>query len=411
MATVQDLIKLYKHRPIIKVYIKRRLISGAYEGDWVQIDNWQAKDRIIDWGTSSVQIDQDPNVVGSFEVSGTTLIADNQDGIFNIETSDTSIWFPSTTYLNRRYTKLKIDTAYLDSDGSEVGSTTDFEGVIDQVIISENGTATLDCLSYQSIFTKYPIQDLALTGTQTAAAVITAISNQSKITDFMPYVVPSLSNNYDITDTATLDGTYWDVIQDIAFKSNSTIVLEGSVFKLVPRSAGSLVWNFKGQGSDEAQDIISILSYDDEGIGKIRVYWKEEGGATFAKSADSTLLLKYLSEPELVDLSEVASADKQGVLNALLTKWENNIPVVEFSTKFLGGLVTLLDKITLEVRGRISPLPSAGGFRWGSWTWGDGSVWGREVGGIIISSGTEWIVTQIIKDRNTWQMIIRAERV
>lgn len=412
MASLTDLIKLNKHNPVRKAYIKRRATSdGSYEGSWVRIDNWKGKNRIIDWGQVSQNIDQQPGIIAAFEVSELTMTVDNNDGFFNIETYENSIWYPETTYLNRRYTKIKIECAYEDSDLSEVGAADVFEGLIESVIISEDGTATITALSYQSIFTRYPIQDLSLTGSGTASSVVTSICNQSKITTFMPYIAPVLGYDYTITDKAVLDGTYWDILQEIAFKSDSTIILENATFKLVERTAGSVVWNFKGSGSDEPNDVFEVTDYDDEGIGKVRVYWKEDGGATFAKSSDATLLLKYLSEPELVSLDNIDSGDKQDILAAFLSRWETNRPQLAADVKFLLNQISLLDKVTFEVRGRVSPGIGGGGFQWGAWTWGDGSVWGTEIGGIIISSGTEWYITQIIKDLNNWRMSIRVEKV
>ena len=407
-----DLIKLNKHRPTRKMYIKRRLASdGSYEADWVRIDNWLNKQRIIDWGEISINIDEQPGVVASFDVSELAITTDNYDGSFNVETYEFSIWHPETTYLNRRYTKLKIETAYLDADNAEIGTANDFEGLIESVTISEDGLANIIILSYQSIFTRYPISDLSLSGSMTAEAIIAAICNQAKITIYMPYVAPSTGTNYTVTNAALLKGSYWDILQELAFKSDSTIYLEVGVFKILPRNPGSVVWNFKGSGSDAPNDIFGVDEYDDEGIGKIRVFWQEEDGSTFAKSVNANLLLKYLSEPELVDLTNIDSGDKQDILDALLVKWQQNRPIILFSTKYLLNQISLLDKLTIDIRGRVSPGIGAGGFRWGSWNWGDGSTWGKEIGGIIISSATEWMATQIIKNFNNWSMSIRAEKV
>jgi hypothetical protein len=68
--------------------------------------------------------------------------------------------------------------------------------------------------------------------------------------------------------------------------------------------------------------------------------------------------------------------------------------------------------VTIEVRGRIRPGIGDGsilydtGYDWDT----SGIVWGQEIGGILIPSSTEWLVTQIIKDFNTAKMTIRAER-
>ena len=411
--SVTDYIRFNKKKISRKLYVKRRSATdGSYESNWVQIDDWNGMNRVIDWGFAHTAIDENPGVVASFESSGLTLIVSNNDGLFNIETYPESIWHPETSYLNRRYTKVRIDTGYIKEDGEIAGELNSFEGIIDNVILSETGIATIECISYQSIFTKYPISDLSLTGSGTASSVLIAILNQTKITDFMPYIIPSLGYDYTINDASALDGTYWDVIQEIVFNSNSTITFSGSEFKIVPRVAGSVVWNFKGAGSDEVADIYQVNEYDDEGIGRIRVYWQESGGSTSAISTDSTLLLKYLSEPEIVDMSNVASGSKQAVLDALLAKWENNIPWIQFDCAYLLNQIDLLDKITIEIRGRLSPGLSEGGIRWGGGAeWGDGSIWGKELGGIIISSAVEWMVTAITRDFQTGKMSIRAEKV
>jgi len=411
MSTLTQLIQRNRHEGVRRFYIKRRLIDGSYEADWQRMDNYRNLTRVTDWGSVSIEIDEQPGLIGSFNVSELSLIVDNQDGAFNVETYSNSFWWDDATYLNRRYSKIKIETAYVDDDGSEVGEADTFEGYIDAVLLAEDYTATLICFSYQAVFQRYPIADLSLTGSKTVTQIIDLITNQSKITDFMPHVAASAGYNFTITDTSTLEGTYWDVLTELAFKSNSILFLSGSTFKFQQRTPGSVVWNFKGSGSDDPDDIYYINDYDDEGIGKVRVYWKAEGLALTAISSDATLLLKYLSEPEIVNLDFADSGDRQTILNTLRNKWETPRPTIEFETKFLINEVDILDKITLEVRGNLNPPLGSGSFKWDAWTWDDGSIWGEELGGIIISSGTEWVVTMIIKDFENWKMIIRAERV
>jgi len=65
MSVLTDLIRLDKHRIRRKLYIDRRLLSGAYEGAWTRIDNWHGSDVVTDWGSVSINIDQQPNVFAS----------------------------------------------------------------------------------------------------------------------------------------------------------------------------------------------------------------------------------------------------------------------------------------------------------------------------------------------------------
>ena len=92
MALV-DLIKLNKHRPDRRLYIKRRLTTdGSYESDWLRIDNYLNKQRVIDWGSVSQTVDEQPGLIAAFTVSGLSLSLDNYDGLFNIETKESSLW-------------------------------------------------------------------------------------------------------------------------------------------------------------------------------------------------------------------------------------------------------------------------------------------------------------------------------
>jgi len=411
MTTLVNLIKRNKKKIVRRLYIKRRNLAGTYEGSWVQINNWGNVERVIDWGEAFSAIDSDPQIIGSFEVSGISFQVKNSDGAFNVESYDASIWYPETSYLNRKYTKIKLDTAYIDDDGSEVGTATDFEGFINSVELSEDYTAMVHCLSYQAILQRYPISDLSLTGNKTINEIVTAVMNQTKITDYIPYNAPSAENNFTIDAAEDLDGTYWEVLTDIAFKSNSIIYLQNDDFYFKERDPGSVVWNFKGTNSNEPQDIYFVNAYDDEGAERVRVYFKAEGLSLTAETSDTTLAAKYKSDPEIVNIDYADSGDRQTILDTLLTEFENPKPTINFDCKFLLNQIKPLDKVTIEIRGQQQPGPEGGGFIWDAWTWDDGSVWGKELGGIVIQSGTEWKVTEVFKNYQDYRMTISAEKV
>lgn len=412
MTTIQNLIKRNKHYPIRRLYIKRRDLTGAYEGAWYRIDNYKNRNRIISWGGNITSLDSDPQIIGAFEVSGTSIVVDNSEGFFNVETYNGSIWWSEpAAYLNRKYTKIKIVCGYLDDDGTELGVTDDFEGYIDSVTISEDYTATLNCLSYQGILQKYSVSDLSLTGSKTVNEIVATIMNQSKITTYLSYNAPASDYNFTVSDSSQLDGTYWDILTDLAFKSNSIIYLQGDTFEFKARTAGNLAWDFKGANSNAPQDIYEVLEYDDEGTGRIRVYFKAEGLALTAETSDTILSLKYKGEPEIVNIDFADAGDRQNILNGLLAEFQNPTPIILFSCKYLLNLVQILDKITIEIVGQIRPGAESGGFIWDAWTWDDGSVWSEELGGIVISSGQEWKVTSIEKNRDDFIMIIRAEKI
>lgn len=420
MATLAQLIRKNYHRPIKRCYIKRKDFNGDYESSWVQIDNWKNRNRVKNWGKISIEINHQPNQISTFNVTNLTMIFDNSEGHFNSEASSSSIW---ANYLNRRYTKLKIECGYLDSDDSEVGVANIFEGVIDRVKIGEDQLAVISILSYQTILKKYDIKDLSLAAADRDIVDLHAdIMNQSKITKFIPFVaaVPDISG-VTIDDPSALTGSYWSNLLLFAQLSNSIPLLVGSTWSFTSRDpSASSQWDFKGFGADDQPDIFKIIAYDDEGADKVRLRFQEEDGSTVAVSTNSVLKLKYLadadgSEVEFVDLSKVKAADKQSILDSLLAYWEDPRPTIEFSTRMMINTLKPTDKITIEVKQRTSPLTgifTVGLTKIGTvGNGGSGHVIGKKTGAINILSGVTWMVTKIVKDIQNWSSIIKAERI
>jgi hypothetical protein len=405
MVAIESLIRSNLHRPVRKLYIKRRSLTDVFETDWLQIDEYKLTDRVVNWGSVTMSIDDYEGRIGAFNCSNLTLTVKNDDGLFNVETDERSLWYG---FLNRKFTKIKVDCGYLDKDGVETGVATVFEGVINKVKIGDMQTASVECLSYQTILKKYDISDLSLTGSKTVSQVITSIMNQTKITKFIPYVAPDIDVNPTISDTSALEGTYWDVIKDLAYKSNAVPLVYGDSFQLVSRTiTGTSVWDFRGKGSANS-DIFKIDSYDDEGADRVRVFWLVEGTAITAKSTDDTLLAKYLDEPETINLDDIDSGDRQAIVNALLAEWENPKPIMEFTTRFLINQVKPLDIVSTTIEGEVVPSNT---FIWGAWAWGDGSVWGKRVGSINMGTAVLWKVLNIAKNIDSWSNKVKLEAI
>ena len=404
---LSDLIKSKKQYPVRRCYIKRRLFDGTYEASWFRVDYLQGKNRVIDWGSFSLELDFQPGEIGNFELSALQLVFDNEEGSFNSEIDPQSIFYPEYTYINRRYAKVKVECGYLDEDGAEVGVDSIFEGVIERVVVSEDQTAVVTVLPYIAILNSYLIVDLALTGSGTVSSVVTSIMNQSKITEFIPYVAPTNSLDPTITDLSLLEGSYWDILKLLAQQSDSVPILDGTAFSFQDRSAGALAWNFQGAGT-QFPDMDSLTAYDDEGADKVRLYWQAKGSSVTAITTDSSLLIKYLNSPQRIDLSAYDDSNKQTILNALLTRWSKPRPTISLLTNFMVNEIPLLGKITVKIAGPVFPLNTG---RWGFGTWGDGSVWGKSKGSVNINSGIEWIVLRIVKNINDWNFEIHSEKV
>lgn len=408
MSTISQLIKNANQYPVRRCYVKRRYLDGSYEPNWYRIDFLGNQDRVKSWGSFSLEVDFQPGQIGSFEISELTMKFDNQEGYFNVETDSQSIFYPDSTYINRRFTKIKIEAGFIDTDGTEVGVETVFEGVIDSIVISEDQTASITALPYSAILKQYLLVDLALTGSGTVGATVNTIMNQSKIKTYIPYVASSNTLNPTIVDRSTLEGSYWDVIKSLAQQSNSIPYLNATTWGFKDRSPGAVVWNFQGAGT-QFPDIFNVVGYDDEGADRVRLYWQAEGTSITSISSDSNLKIKYFNSPQIINLDNYDNATKQTILDSLLAESEQNRPRIEFTTSFMVNEVDLLDKITIKIIGPF--IPSSTDFVWGGWTWGDGSTWGAARGSINVSSGTEWMVTRIVKNIDDWMFQILAEKV
>ena len=109
-----------------------------------------------------------------------------------------------------------------------------------------------------------------------------------------------------------------------------------------------------------------------------------------------------------MDLSKYSDADKQVILDSLLAYWETNKPVIEFTTRFMVNQVKPKDRVTIRIYGNIEPLNF---IRYDDGnTWDDGQEWADLIGPINIL-GTEWMITSVTKNIESWSMIVRCEKI
>ncbi len=408
MSTLPELILSGYQRPVRRCYIKRKLVDGTYEPNWLRVDNYGNRNRVLGYGSVSIEIDHQPGDIAIFEASELNITFDNQDGHWNSGSDPNSLFYPSYTYLNRKFTKMKIECGYLDIDGTEVGVASIFEGAIDSFSIGEDPVANISVLSLHTILQRFDISDFGFSGNMTISDIITAIMSSSDITQYIPYVLPATNVNLTVQNSEELQSTYWDNIQAFAMASNSVPMLVGNVWSFTPRvPTPSTVWTFNGAGTPNP-DMFKILSYDDEGADRVRLYWKASNTGIFVQSSNTDLQKKYLNEPQEVDLGIYSDADKLLSLNSLLTAWETPKPTIEFTTRFMVNQIKPLDRINIRAFGQVSPQNTP---RWDSGIrWDDGSVWGGLKGPVNIY-GADFMVTRVEKNIQDWYCTIKAEKI
>ena len=407
------------HRPVRRLWIKRKLVTGLYETYWQRVDTVDGEDQVIEWGTVNHEIDSDPSTEQStFDISGVTVKIRNDQGLWNNEKSSTSLFFPDDVYLTRKFTKIKIEAGYIDANDEEQGVCTIFEGLIESVSVSEDRVAIIKAMSYLYVLKNYPISDRAYTATTAdVSAVISDLFGLSKVSSFIYLATNTPALDGEIADKTTLEGDYWQVIQRLAFLSNSVPVLVGEIigseangqsFKFVPRATiGASKRTFYGSGTP-APDIYSIGSYDDEGAKRVVLRWNDDTSGLFSQSSNTSLKKKYLNKTSDVDVSDLSNADRQPLLDALLNYWENPRENLTFTCKMMLNIINVLDCIEVYIPGVYPDSVN----RWGFGVWGDGELWGPGPrAGLRIDRKTPFVVTSVISDIDNWSTTIICEKV
>ena len=416
-----DLIQADKHRPFRRLYIKRRLFpDGDYEASWVRVDNVDGIGRVHSWGTVETAIDYNPGQIGGVGVSDISLTLDNSEGHWNYEKDSRSLFAPYDTYLGRKLSRIKIVCGYLDEDGTEVGTVDIFEGLIDRVTIGDEQLARVSALSYMSILTRHNIAEISsiLTKNMLVSDIIDMIMASSDVPDYLTVGTNSPGNDATVVETGLLKGSFWEVIQELAFLSASVPIIDVSTFNFVDRNTnGTDVWTFYGNGNRNP-DILKINKYDDEGADRVRLSWTDETTGITEASNSTTLLARYDLNPQSVrlDIFGKNTGTLRSILSALVTYWQFPRPAITFTTKCILDQVKVANQIRIDVKRRPLILSSAGTY-WGNFQWGqkewketDASEDERK-GSIIIKSSVKWIVTRITHDLDAWTSNITAETI
>ncbi|GBR74579.1 hypothetical protein NO1_1730 [Candidatus Termititenax aidoneus] len=405
-----DLIRRPNFKPIRRCYIKRRLTNGIYEPEWVLISQISGVNTVSKWGSYSIKTEEtETGDIGEFSISQLTMEFKNDDGKFNWENDNRSLWYG---YLNRKFTKIRIETAYFDFDlGAEVGNTVIFEGLVDKVTGGDNQKASVVCIGYQDVLHKIDIRSAwpgVVPLTIMASELVALMLGNARVMEFFEVGSINLGVDYKIKvregNTFLLTLTFWHNLKMICKKSSSIPLIIGNKLYVQDSNAGSeLPFIFNGVGSGQNIDIYKI-DQDQEGADKVRVWWKVKDTSIEAKSTDPILLLKYLDSPEEVDLSEVDTTTepyKQSIVQRLLTKWQYPIPTVTLEVRYMNGIVWPLHKARINNAGLFTETED--GFFWNGWIWDDGSKWNGLSGAVSIFPDQLWLVDKVTYDVDKWK--------
>jgi len=279
---INDEIKKSKNRIVRRAYVKRRLVStGLFEPNWFEI----SKD-IKKWGTIRATTDEVRK--NKFKFGTVTMKLANDEGEYNDETNDNSIWFG---FASRQRTLVRLEAGF-------VNQTQGADGIFTRTITPTNGAGTLaaiftgilqgDLLTNDKneipfnvkpllqIFRDYPARNLTgwdggaagTSGGLTASEFIEMLRDQTDGAGsliFLPFfdntttgfVITSTTLNYSILNTSTAedvrDKNVWQIIEKLA-ESEQFIpyITKEGIFRFQASSdiATATVFEFHGQGKN-----------------------------------------------------------------------------------------------------------------------------------------------------------------
>lgn len=399
-ATLNSAIKKNKAEVFRRASIKRRnLITGLFEDDWLEIS-----DQVKSFGKITSQLDA--TRFYKFTFGNLKLVMFNDDGQFNPEDSESSLWYG---FLNQQRTLVKIEAGFINRENvngiwyntefpsgsiwdnaiwDASASTWDtsitsvaFVGVISgDILLGDNNQVTFNVKPLVSVFQDYPAKNLTgwtSTG-MTASQFIGMVRDQQDSSGnyiFRPFFentttfwdISTTSNVYGNLNTSTatevFDKTVWEVIEKLAESENFVpYISRNGVFKFVSREANTSVtaYEFHGVGSFDSeygQTIKSVRSYGrkpSKYYSRVQVKWRDESTSTAYEIVEASLTVSGDSNPWilghrtlqienfLIPTSTVANTIAQTVYNEVSQLKRE----IDFTTSFVPGL-DILDRFSI----------------------------------------------------------------
>lgn len=309
MSQFLDELKNNKSHIFRRAYIKRRLATtGLFEDDWVEIS-----EDVKKWGVVTQKIDDIRQ--GKIKFSSTNLKVANDEGRYNPEDNENSLWFG---YASQQRTLFKIESGFkkqtLTSEGIYVNTETQnslwdmslydenlwddtsviYTGILQgDININDKNEVALKAMPLSQVFRDYPARNLTgwtSTG-MTASEFMTMLRDQTDGSAnfiFRPFFGDTTSNwnistttvTYPQLNTSTakdiIDKNVWDVIERLAEAENYVAYVDNTgQFNFIDKDAGiasSTTYEFHGIGSTDRDYGIQIKGVQYFGFRQSKYY-------------------------------------------------------------------------------------------------------------------------------------------
>lgn len=399
-TSLNQIIKSDKMECFRRAFIKRRnIVTAQFESSWYDVS-----DNIKKYGKIAVKADDIK--LNKFTFSNAKLVCDNEDGLFNPHTSESSLW---NGYLNQQRTLVKYEAGFVERTKSSNGiwnniewlaeskwdqaiwdqansiwdgaGTSIFYGVISgDIPLGDSNEVTFNIRPLVSVFQDYPARNLTgwTTTGFTASQFITMVMNQTDGSSnyiFLPffgntttgYELSTTSNIYTVLNTSSaigvFDKTVWEVIEKLSEAENYVpYVDKEGIFKFVSRTANTttVFFEFHGTGSFSGEYGHTIKKISNYGSKQSKFYSRVE-----TKFVDSSTITSYVVSEGTFSVSPGSSSWVLGVrtlkvenffipntatASAIAANLFNEYSAlkneIEFTTSFIPHL-DLLDRVSI----------------------------------------------------------------
>lgn len=399
-------------RPYRRMYVKRRLASGAYEADWFRIDHRDGINRINSWGSIEFAIDAEKVIVNTWDISQLSVVFSNFDGWFNSGNDARSAWFG---YLDHKDTKLKIDVGYLDIDGTVIGETTIFEGLVIDGKNDNDITASFVVADYSKKLDETLI-DIA-DDDYLVSDILTLIEANTVFATYFNTITFEPKNDVTLTvvnaDNDIWQDSIWQILQYLAVVSMSTLIVINDEIMMQDRAETSLAADYTFIGVGGASKDLTIygsMTYDKAGSDKLYTKIIEKSTGSVVESISPTLLIEGRTKE--IDLSDLTnSADKTTVINDFLARFGVKRPTIQLNIVFMAGLIYPFSLIAVDNQGTQAVKENV--FIWGKSKWESSDVWGVKLGANKVYPSELFVVEKIVYNLDDWFCSIfgRSENV
>ena len=417
--SIEQEIKKGHSKVFRRAYLKRRSTStGQFETDWQEI----TKD-VKQWGTYKVELDS--NHPNRFKFSNATLVMANDEGLYNPEDDETSLWFG---YLSQQRTLVKIEAGFIsqtlaasgiwdndefpnesmwdqddwdDEDSIWDDSSELFTGIISgDISLSNKNEVAFTIKPLTQVFIDYAARNLTgwtSTGL-TASQFVTMLRDQTDGSGsyvFRPFFqntttgwdISATANVYGNLNTSTaksvIDSNVWAVVEKLAEAEQFVpYVNRDGTFRFVPRTANTstVAFEFHGSASFDTTYGHTIKSIERFGkkitkyYSRVSVKWQDSDTSASYEVKQSALAVGGTNNPwaygerslDVENFFIPNATVAQSIATQIFNEYSALKNEIAFTTSFVPHL-EILDRVSISYD---SP-PSSTQTLWDQNNWAD----------------------------------------